>query len=112
MRSHEDRQPDLFAGLEAKEEALERVAANSGLWKDEALELMRRVVPVGFVGIGEEINQMLREAGLGEPHHHNAWGALENRAARAGLLRKVPGALRPMQVVSSHARQSLVWERI
>lgn len=110
MRRPDD-EPDLFAGLAARDEALALVGANSQPWMTQALTTLPRAVPLGFVGIAEDFKGLLLGAGVGPPHHPNAWGALTRCALDAGLLERT-GAWEPMKIVSSHARLSPVYRRI
>lgn len=109
-RRRDDDEPDLFAGLAAKEEALDRVAENSGGWWDEAMTSLRKV-PLGTEGTAEKFGRLMREGGLGPPHHPNVWGAFTNRALKAGLLEDLD-TRRPMEKPSSHARRTPVYRRI
>jgi hypothetical protein len=105
-----DDEPDLFAALAARDEALERVLENSGPWRHEALAAVG-ALPPGWTGTGEDIRRATTGAGLPAPHHHNAWGGITNAAKRAGLIEPLH-VWRPMTGERSHARQTQVWKRV
>lgn len=97
---------DLFdddASKKAKEAALDSVRENAGRWFDLARAEAHRSLPP-FVMTGEGIRQYLTVL-VGEPHHHNAWGALISTLVKDGLI--VPtGRWLPMTQRSSHARRT------
>ena len=71
---------------------------------------MIKIVPAGWVGPSEVLRMMMLEAGLGLPHHHNAWGELTKAAVNAGLI-KPTGQTANMKLKKSHARKTPVYRR-
>ena len=102
-------QPDLFEGRAARDEALERVAMNSGAWMDSALAMIA-YLPAGIEMTGEAIRVYLRERGLPPPHHHNVWGALIASAIKRQLLAET-GRYGQMRMKRSHARKTPLYRR-
>lgn len=99
-----------MSGRLAREDAFDAVMLNNSHWVTAALYAARSV-PVGWTGIGEDLRLRLRAAGLRDPAHHNAWGALVMVMVRAGVLEDT-GETRQMAVVTSHARKSSVYRKI
>ena len=81
---------------------LTQVSENAGTWMDRA----KRALPAlrGQTMTGEMIRLYLSEI-IGEPHHHNAYGALINHAVRSGQL-KPTGRYLKMRTKKSHARKT------
>jgi hypothetical protein len=96
----------LMFELEARDEAMGRVADNAGQsWQEQAAAVVRGMSEREVTG--EDI-RLACEAMDVRPHHHNAWGALTNLLIRDGLL--VPtGMYRPMKAIGSHARKTQVY---
>lgn len=92
-----------------RDEALKRVADNSGDWITDARLAVTKDVPMGWTGTAEDLRLLLTEGGLRAPHHHNAWGALINGCVPR-LLRRT-GQWRSMRTRKSHARQTPVYVR-
>ena len=97
-----EQQQDLFAARQARDEALDRVADNSGRYIDKAMRLIQAMDSTPR--IGEEIRLEV-EAEIGKPHHHNAWGAIIAQCTIKGILVKT-GVWRQMTTKASHARHS------
>lgn len=75
-------------------------------WKNAAAEIIDDLPP-GYQITGEGVRSAV-SAHIGEPHHHNSWGAVVNAAVRRGTL--VPtGDHVPMAEPSSHARKTPVY---
>lgn len=100
---------DLFGGdpIKARDEAMKRVAENSGSWRGNAFVALS-LLPKGYTGTGEDIRIRLRMKGLAAPHHPNAWGELIKSAIKIGKL--VPTKeMRKMKTEKSHARMTRVY---
>src|SRR5215472_10718968 len=99
------RDDDPFGAKAARDAALERVLWAGGRWKDVALRyisLLRR----GWRGTGEQLRLAMLRNGCPFPHHHNAWGAVINRAiVDHGYLRGT-GRYAHMETEKSHARRT------
>lgn len=99
-------QQDLFGAKVARDEALNRVGDNTGRWMHKALLAVSNLESGAHL-TGEDIRLQVRDR-VGNPHHHNAWGALIKAAIRADLI-KPTGKHRAMQTVKSHARRTPVY---
>jgi hypothetical protein len=105
-----DDQRDLFSGLAqtARDEAIERVAINSGPWMTVATGYIARLRE--WEGTAEDLRLRLVSDGCPFPHHHNAWGALVMSAVKRGML-KPTGRMAKMKTPKSHARKTSVYRR-
>jgi len=103
-------QLDLLDALKARDVAIDLVSANADGWMAVGLALLG-TFPIGQEGTGEDFRLRLRDKGLPNPHHHNAWGALILSAQRRQLLLKT-GEMRHMRQKKSHARLTPVYRRI
>lgn len=100
----------MTTGTDARDAGLKQVTENNQKWSEEVLDYIEGHIPVGWCGTGEDIRHLTAEAGLSQPKHHNAWGAVIMVAIRhRGLLTKT-GRLLPMRDRTSHARAT--WEYI
>ena len=97
---------DLKKGMQARDEGLEQVEENALPWFDQAVACVQSMCAVGNgqVFAGENIRYWVREA-IGEPHHHNAWGALINTAVRLKIITDT-GEEKHMAKPSSHGRRT------
>jgi hypothetical protein len=108
--------PDLLEAERLKAGGIEQVTEGSADWHEAGLlalaELRKRERAAGLRGWGREATGEELKARLvpliGEPHHVNAWGALINSAARAGLLLDT-GRTVKCRLPVSHARRTVVW---
>ncbi len=100
----------LEHGIAERDAGLARVMSSHSRWVTAALWTARGV-RVGWTGMGEDLRALLVDYGLREPNHHNAWGALINAMVLQGILRPT-GEIGQMKKVSSHARQSTVYEKV
>jgi len=102
-------QEDMFqegSAVTERDQALHRVATNSGSWMLDALIAICRISTDSEV-TGEDIRLNILER-VGMPHHHNAWGALIKSALKQGVL--IPtGEYRAMKTRKSHARKTPVY---
>lgn len=97
---------EALGAHQARDEALERVRRQD--FMRAALEVVQGL-PAGIKVTGEEVRKFCEEGGV-HPHHHNAWGALMMQAVKRGLLKNTERYV-AMQVASSHARKTPVYER-
>lgn len=102
-------QAELFEGKKARDEALARVAENSGTWFERARKEASRPGLLVWMGIPRSFTaESLRSvliARVGEPHHSNAWGALVSRLVKDGVI--VPtGRMVPSTRKTSHAHRT------
>lgn len=99
-------QQDLFGAKLARDEALKQVNDNAGDWMSKAVTAVT-LLKSGELMTGEDIRVQIVEI-VGEPHHHNAWGAMIKNAISQKLI--VPtGKWRPMKLPQSHARVSPIY---
>ena len=101
-----NQQPDFFGGASRRDAAIEVVTENSGEWMTRALAAVE-LLPNNIKVTGEDVRFRLLES-IGEPHHHNAWGALILHAVKDGSLLST-GIWRAMSDPRSHARRTLVY---
>ena len=99
-------QRDMFSARRARDDAIESVTRNSADWMQSALVAISKIQR-GTEVIGEDIRIMIRDK-VGDPHHHNAWGALIKSAIRNGLLIQTD-RFRQMKTTKSHARVSRIY---
>ena len=104
----DDEQGDLFGAKSARDEALGRVAANSGPWRGRALAVIG-ALPQGWRGTGENLRLLILRS-IGPPHHHNVFGELVKEAITRRWL-KPTGEMRHMESDKSHARRTPVYRR-
>lgn len=98
---------DLFnqPAIEARDKAIAQVSQGSPTWIEQAHENIRTYPHP--IATGEDLRVWLTER-IGEPHHHNVYGAMIMGAARKGLITKT-GEYRPMKLKQSHARVNPVY---
>jgi hypothetical protein len=102
-------QGDLFAAKAARDEALDRVGANSGAWMTRAIAVVELLIPRGWTGMGEDVRHIVAFE-VGEPHVRNAWGAMIRTAISRGLL--IPtGQYQHPKDTASHASKKQVLRR-
>jgi len=97
----------LFTGSQLRDEALARLENHNIDWMTRGLIAIASHINTEMTG--EDIRRILRRI-IGDPTHHNAWGALISRAVKRGLIEPT-GEWRPMQLPRSHARQTPVYRR-
>ncbi len=91
---------------EARDEGIARVSSPNAKWMGDALDAISAIQ--GGLLTGEDIRLKVG-AYVGQPTHHNAWGALIRTATARGLLAKT-GMFRQMRVKQSHARITPVYD--
>ena len=89
---------DLWAARRARDKALSLV--DEPPYSDRALLIIPRMT--GRSVTGEDIRLTIERV-IGQPHHHNTWGAIIATAVRRGLLIKT-GHYTQMKTKKSHAR--------
>jgi len=99
-------QQDLFGAKQARDSALDQVSGNTGEWMHKALFAIS-IIDTEFELTGEDIRLRIADR-VGNPHHHNAWGALIKAAIKQKLITPT-GKQRAMQTVKSHARSTPVY---
>ena len=97
---------DLARAREARDQAIETVTEHNLSWSDRAIAAVQQI-PFREI-TGEEVRRIIG-AEVGQPAHHNAWGALIRHAVAKGYL-KPTGTTRPMTSRKSHARKTPVYE--
>jgi len=106
-------QLDMFpesSGRLLRDDALEKVQHNAGTWFLQAMEVVQKMASAAPKRLvtGEDI-RLEATALIGEPHHHNAWGAVIKFSIQAGWL-KPTGGMIDMKDPRSHARQTPVYQ--
>jgi hypothetical protein len=103
-------QPDLFDAVSSRDEAIKTVLENAGHdWKDKALHIIA-AMPKGMLATGEDLRLSIADK-IGNPHHHNAYGALIMNAVRKGYLMQTGKYVR-MRTPKSHARATPLYRVI
>ena len=98
---------DLSAARTARDDGIASVEANSDEeWKDAVDAVIARLAATGEKFTADNV----RAAGVGEPHHPNAWGARFTAARRKGLVERIgfDESARP----AGHARAVAVWRGV
>lgn len=80
------------------------------VWKEAVLGVINRL-PQGWHGTGEDIRKAVYEAGVSDPHHPNAWGAMVRSAYSRNLIAPT-GRWLPMLFKASHARRTMEWVKL
>ena len=109
----EPSQLTLFHEAESKrrrDEGMTQATSRSSEWQERAMWVIWKL-PIGWTGIGEDIRKLVLESGAGPPHHHNCWGGLIMYAIRCKVIEKT-GAMKSARIVTSHARNCVILERI
>jgi len=96
-------QADLF-----RNEGLHRVRQNSGEWFLAAMKAVERLPSGEYTG--EDVRLAI-EPHVGNPHHHNAHGALIAQAVRRRILHPT-GRWRKMRTAKSHARRTMIYLKV
>ncbi len=102
-------QQDMFSNgiaMALRDQALDQVAENSQPWMERAIGFVSHMPVHGMTG--EEIRRIVSIC-IGEPHHHNAWGALISTAIKRKHFWPT-GEYRKMTSKKSHARRTPVYE--
>ena len=89
---------DLWAARRARDKALSLV--DEPPYSDRALLIIPQMT--GRSVTGEDVRLTIERV-IGQPHHHNSWGAIIATAVRRGLLIKT-GHYTQMKTKKSHAR--------
>jgi hypothetical protein len=100
---------DLFnqpPAVVAREEALTKVAGNSPEWMQKAIGILREYP--NEQATGEDLREFVRSK-IGDPHHHNVYGAMIMSAVRKGMLVNT-GVYQNMKLKQSHARRNPVYQ--
>ncbi len=98
----------MFDAVEARDRALAEIGEHGDGWAYSAIAALRTYIITHPSFIGEEFRLWAAER-VGQPHHHNAWGAVMRVAAQMGIIR-MTDRQRPTTTKRSHARRSPVWE--
>lgn len=102
-------QLDIFAALEARDEALGRVEANADeRWKAEALAAVRHLARMLPEFTTDDVWARLGDS---YPHEPRALGAVMKTAAAAGLIEPTD-RIRTSHRPECHARPVRVWRSI
>jgi hypothetical protein len=95
----------------ARDEAIARVLANSGAWKDRAQELVSALCACGRPEdrfLGEDLRRVMSPV-IGEPRNHpNAWGGMCNTAVIHGVIVAV-GKYGPCAKITTHRRKTMTY---
>lgn len=99
---------DLFTEAERRRDAgLQQVTDNEPKsWMERAKDAVRDLNQ-RREWTGEDIRLFVTES-IGEPHHHNIWGALTSWGIKQGILQRT-GEWRKMVTPKSHARMTPVY---
>lgn len=96
-------------GESLKEEGITRVLDNASTripeWKEQVISCLSEMS--GLI-TSEDLRSHASAMGIPEPHHHNAWGAVMNAAAKRGLIEST-GTYTKSTRGEAHARVLQVW---
>ena len=98
-------QMDLLEGRRLRDDALKQMINHSIDWHSNAVIAAVAVKSRNDVAepfVGEDLRGPITRI-IGEPHHHNCWGALMMALARLNIVKKA-GTYRQAAMKSSHAR--------
>lgn len=97
------------AGQVARDEGAARVLDNAGQeWRDRIAFLIDDLARSRPDFTADDVRAAVHLAGLGEPHHANAYGAAMLAAARRGSIRKT-GQLRQSSRAEANSHSNPVW---
>lgn len=113
----DDGQGDLFGGggrgeRGKRDDAIRRVIDNEReIWRNNYqrhFDLFVGQLMINQTFIGEDVRMFCRGRGMGEPHHHNVWGAMFRGSITRLLKDKcvISDGVQHMKSVGSHARLS------
>jgi hypothetical protein len=94
---------DLFDGegaRDARDEGMKRAMMGEGIWSAKAQRMALDAIPVGWVGLFEEIRRELTRRGLNQPHVYQCWSAFSNTLLRSGHFERDKEWDRPLGVAS------------
>jgi hypothetical protein len=89
----------------ARDKGIAKVSEGSPTW----IELAHKTIPLypESTATGEDLKVFLRER-IGDPRHHNAYGAMVMGAVRKGILIGT-GEFPTMKLKKSHARRNQLY---
>jgi hypothetical protein len=99
---------EMDAGKKARDEGIQRVAENSGEWRERAAEMIEAMAERLPDFTADEVREEADRIKLGDPHHANVWGAVMMAAARRGLIEKTM-TVRPSARPEAHGHCNPVW---
>lgn len=94
---------DLFDGEEARDardDGMKRAMMGEAIWGAKAQRMALDAIPVGWVGLFEEIRRELTRRGLSQPHVYQCWSAFSNTLLRSGHFERVDDWGQPLGVNS------------
>ena len=101
-------------GASLKKAGQQQVLENeSAEWRGRALYLFRVYVQhlePGSKFAMEDVRSYMASCGLADPHHHNCWGALPQKAVAAGLPIRRTDKTRPAHSPRTHNHPVTLWE--
>lgn len=77
-------------------------------WQDHYRRLAIKLIPTGWTGLAEAVRFRLLEAGLGNPHKPNCWGAAMSGLIRQGYFTKVKDYAQPVDPKSHASEKRMV----
>lgn len=88
------------------------LTAEEECWKNEYASRVPAFLKEVPLFLGEDCTAWMREHGLGEPHHENAWGAMFNALiARSGQVIRT-GKTRLATSKKTHAHSYRLWKSL
>lgn len=88
------------------------LTAEEECWKNEYAKLVPAFLKEVPLFLGEDCTAWMRDHGLGEPHHENAWGAMFNSLiAKSGMVIRT-GKMRLAKSKKSHAHAFRLWKSL
>lgn len=98
---------NFSAGGAAKSAGIAKVLQHNANWQESA-----EAIALGLLGefTSDDIRLACQKAGLPQPKHPNAWGAVISALAKSGAIVRV--GFRNSALKSAHARMVGVWRRV
>ena len=95
-------------GTQLMLEGIDQVSDSNEGWMDSVLELFDTFTPDVFAA--DDFRDCVADAGIGQPKHPNAWGAVFSILRRKKKIKLL--GYRPHRHASAHSRQVSVWEQL
>lgn len=105
-------------GKSLRDSAIARVLTPEEAWIEQYKEILRdwfESRPDGFLFTGETLTEVARARGLGEPHHHGAWGGVSMSLYaewRSNKKMRNTGRVVPAKRPATHAHGLKEYEKI
>lgn len=103
-------QGDLFSGRKARDEGIGRVSSHNETWIEKCKREAAIFATTRQFFTGEDIRFHCQEY-VGEPKHHNAWGALTCSLVKGKVI-EATGEWAQSKEKTSHATKIQIYRRV